>query len=144
VQSLPIRIAKRLRQLREDKGWSQRDLSLQTKGLYSPSRIGNYEQGTRDIGVVDAVALAAALETSAAHLLCLDEDSPVLSPQEAKMLQSFRALPENVRTDYARRIHALALAYQNPVADERIPNAYRAPAAPQTAPAGRSRKPRKT
>lgn len=137
--SLTRKIAVRLRQLREEKGWSQRDLSLQTKGLYSPSRIGNYEQGTREIGVVDAVALAAALETSAAHLLCLDEDSPVLSPDEARIIKNLRALPENVRHDYMRRIDALALAYREPVADERMNPARPAPASPT-----RNKAPKKT
>lgn len=117
-------IAARLSALRADKGWKLREASDATEGLLSPSRISNYEQGLREMGIPEAKILAKAYGTTAAHLLCLDDDNPVLSPAERDLIRNLRALPENERHGYMRRIAAVALAYKEPVADERIPEAF--------------------
>lgn len=61
-------IAKRLKNLRERKGLSQKALA-ELCGWKSQSRIGNYELGTRSISADDAVVIAKALGISAAELL---------------------------------------------------------------------------
>lgn len=76
------------------------------------------------MGIPEAKILAKAYGTTAAHLLCLDDDNPVLSPAERDLVRNLRALPENERHAYMRRIAAVALAYKEPVADERIPVAF--------------------
>ena len=109
---------------RWSKGWILREASVATDGLLSPSRISNYEQGLRDVGIPEAKILAKAYQVTAAHLLCLDDDSPVLSKEEQEHIRNLRSLPENERNGYIRRIAAVALAYKEPVADERIPHAF--------------------
>lgn len=113
-------IPARLSAFRANKGWTLRDASVATDGLLSPSRISNYEQGLREMGIPEAKALAKAYKTTAAHILCLDDDNPVLSPAEKEHIKNLRALPENERNGYIRRVAAVALAYREPVADERV------------------------
>jgi transcriptional regulator with XRE-family HTH domain len=126
-------IAARLTALRLAKGWKLREASVATDGLLSPSRISNYEQGLREMGIPEAKILAKAYGITAAHLLCLDEDSPVLSKVEQEHIRALRALPENERNGYMRRIAAVAMAYREPVADERVPGAFtKPPAKPKT------------
>ncbi len=120
----PGTIAARLTAFRLDKGWKLREASIATDGLLSPSRISNYEQGLREMGIPEAKILAKAYGTTAAHLLCLDHDNPVLSKAETDHIRNLRALPENERNGYIRRVAAVALAYKEPVADERIPIAF--------------------
>ena len=76
------------------------------------------------MGIPEAKVLAKAYGTTAAHLLCLDDDNPVLSKAERDHIRNIRALPENERNGYFRRVAAVALAYKDPVADERIPTAF--------------------
>jgi transcriptional regulator with XRE-family HTH domain len=111
---------KRLKAAREAKKLTLDALSGLTKGLLSKSRLGNYEQGTRMIGVEETLALASVLEVNPAYLLCVDVEDEEMTPQEKSLLRDFRALPENDRADYARRIGVLAMAYKEPVPDERV------------------------
>jgi transcriptional regulator with XRE-family HTH domain len=127
-------IAARLAAFRSIKGWKLREASDATGGLLSPSRISNYEQGLREMGIPEAKVLAKAYGTTAAHLLCLDDDNPVLSAVEKDLIRNIRAMPENERNGYMRRIAAVALAYKEPVADERIPHAFSAEPATPTKP----------
>jgi transcriptional regulator with XRE-family HTH domain len=113
-------IGRRVRELRRNADLSLEEVVTATNGLMSKSQISNYEQGLRLPGPAEAVLLAKALHSSPAHILCLDNDVPVLSPDEVKLLRSFRALPENIRNEYVERIVALALAFKKPVADELI------------------------
>ena len=82
----------RLRSTRERVGMTQQQVSAATgwtdipgsPGL-SPSRIANYEQGTRRIDVEEAEVLASVFHAyPAAYFLC------VVDEQEAKMLQLMR------------------------------------------------------
>lgn len=111
---------KRLKAAREDKKLTLHELSKRVGGLLSPSRLGNYEQGTRMIGVREALALHSVLGVQPSHLLCVDVGDEDMTPQEVELLRNFRALPENERSSYSRRIAVLAMAYKEPVGDERL------------------------
>jgi len=115
---------RRIKAAREKKGWSLEDLSRETKGALSKSRIGNYEQGIRMPGPAEANTLAAALGVDAAYLLCLQQ---VFTLQAIEMIRNFMALPERDRNDYFRRIEVLALAYRQPVPDEKLGDGWKAP-----------------
>lgn len=114
------RIGARLQQLRELRAWSLTDLERRTGGRLLKSRLSNYEQGTRLVGVEEAEILAEALGEAPAHILCLDEDMPALSKSEAQLIADLRALPEKDRAQYLSKIAALALAHKLPVPDERV------------------------
>ena len=116
---------KRLRAAREVKKLTLQELSQRLGGLLSPSRLSNYEQGTRMIGVSEALALQGVLGVQPSHLLCVDVGEGEMTPQETSLLRNFRALPENDRADYSRRIEVLAMAYREPVPDERLPREIR-------------------
>lgn len=111
---------RRLKGAREAKGWTLLELSKRTGGLLSSSRLGNYEQGTRMLGIREALALHGVLGVQPAYLLCVDVGDEEMTPQENELLRDFRALPERDRNDYARRIGVLALAYKEAVPDERL------------------------
>ena len=105
--SLSHQIGNRLRAERQRRGWSLNDLSLRTTGLLSKSRISNYEQGIRRMGLEAAHQLAAALETvSPAWLLLLDEERP-LSDDELRLIQSFRAMDADGQRQLLDRIQQL-------------------------------------
>jgi transcriptional regulator with XRE-family HTH domain len=113
---------RRLKKAREGKGLTLASLSELTKGVFSPSRLGNYEQGIRMMGTEEALALAPLLGVNASFLLCVEEEKKEgeMTAQEEELLRNFRALPERDRADYARRISVLALAYKEPVPDEKL------------------------
>lgn len=116
---------RRLKEARQHKGWTLDELSRRTGGVLSTSRLGNYEQGTRMLGVRESLALGGVLGVQPAHLLCVDGAEGEMTNQENELLRNFRALPERDRNDYSRRIEVLALAYREPVPDERLPLAVR-------------------
>lgn len=89
-------IGERLKALRERKNISQAQLSKMC-GWATASRVGNYELGTRNIGVDDAVVLARILDTSPSYLLFGDEESrgQELPEKQRRMLQLFNQLPES-------------------------------------------------
>lgn len=111
---------RRLKEAREAKGWTLRELSGRLGRILSESRLSNYEQGIRMIGVKEALALYGVLGIQPAHLLCVDVEEADMTPQEVELLRNYRALPEKDRNDYSRRIEVLALAYREPVPDERL------------------------
>jgi transcriptional regulator with XRE-family HTH domain len=111
---------RRLREARRSKNLTLEELSARVGKLLSPSRLSNYEQGIRMIGVKEALALHSILGVQPSHLLCVDIEDGDMTQQETELLRNFRALPEKDRNDYARRIEVLALAYREPVPDERL------------------------
>lgn len=115
---------RRIKQAREAKGWSLDRLSRETDGKLSKSRISNYEQGERMPGPYEANTLAQALGVDAAYLLCLQQ---VFTQQAIELMRNFMALPEKDRNDYFRRIEVLALAYREPVPDEKLSSSWTAP-----------------
>ena len=57
-----------------------------TGGVLSKSRISNYEQGLRRLGIEEARLIATALGTvSVTYLVCLNEDA-ALADEERKLL----------------------------------------------------------
>lgn len=117
-------IGRRIRTARKQKGWSLAELAKATDGKLSQSRIGNYEQGTRMPGPQEANTLATALGVDAAWLMCLQT---VFTAQAIALMRNWQALPENDRMDYFRRIEVLALAYRQPVPDEKLSGEWTAP-----------------
>ncbi len=86
---LTKRIGQRLRAARHEQKLSLSDLSSRTNSL-SKSRISNYEQGIRRMGLEEAHELSVALGTvTPTYLLCLDDKDP-LSPQERQLVEYFR------------------------------------------------------
>ncbi len=63
---------KRLRAAREARNWTLDALSGKLNGWLSASRLSNYEQGIRQIGIEEALALGPVLGVEPAHLLCVD------------------------------------------------------------------------
>lgn len=116
---------RRLKAARSEKRWTLEELSKRAGGVLSASRLGNYEQGLRMMGVGECLALARVLGVQPSHLLCLDVEDEEMTPEENALLRNFRALPERDRGEYARRIEVLAMAYRTPVADERLSEVVR-------------------
>lgn len=116
---------KRLKAAREDKKLTLQELSKRLGGVLSPSRLSNYEQGTRMLGVPEALALHGVLGVQPSHLLCVDVEEGDMTQQEIELLKNYRALPERDRNEYSRRIEVLAMAYKEPVPDERLSPAVR-------------------
>ena len=109
---------RRLKSARNDLGLTLREVSEKTRGQISPSRLSNYEQGLRLLKSREALALAPVLGVNPSYLLCVEGDE--MTQEEIELLRNWRALPENERRQYGRRIEVLALAYREPVADERV------------------------
>ena len=110
----------RLADARRDKKMTLEELSKAVHGFLSPSRLSNYEQGIRSLGIKESLALSKVLGVNASYLLCLDEEVGEMTSQENELLRNFRALPERDRNEYSRRIEVLAMAYREPVPDERL------------------------
>lgn len=86
---LTKKIGLRLREARKAQGLSLAALSARTSSL-SKSRISNYEQGLRRMGLEEARGLASALGTvSATFLLCL-EDEEYVTERESALLGFYR------------------------------------------------------
>jgi transcriptional regulator with XRE-family HTH domain len=106
---LTHRIGDRLRQARHGLGLSLSELAERT-GCYSKSRISNYEQGLRRMGLEEALVLSAALGTvSATYLLCLEDASP-LTAEEADLIARYRASDDQGRTRLRELAETLPLA----------------------------------
>jgi len=87
--TLNKQIGQRLKAARQAQKYSLSELASRTKTL-SKSRISNYEQGIRRMGIEEAQELSEALEgVTPAYLLCLDDASP-LSQDEWQLIQRYR------------------------------------------------------
>lgn len=90
---LTKRIGQRLRAARHEQKLSLSELSSRTESL-SKSRISNYEQGIRRMGLEEAQELANALGTvTPTYLLCLEDTDP-LSARERELVEYFRQTDE--------------------------------------------------
>jgi transcriptional regulator with XRE-family HTH domain len=123
-----VRAGNRIKSARADRAWSQRELSEQTGNKLSSSRIANYEQGTREVGIQEAEILAKALHVQPAYIMGITTLKTPLNLIEEELVKNWRVLPENERESYFKRIETLALAYRTPVADERLGDKWQAPA----------------
>lgn len=94
------------------------DLSRLCGDKLSATRLSNYANAIRMPGPGEANIMSNALECDAAWLMCLKSE---LSPDEAALLRNIRALPENERKSYMRRIEVLSMAYRDPVPDDAPP-----------------------
>jgi len=91
--TLNKKIGQRLRAERKKHELSLSELASRTKTL-SISRIRNYEQGLRRMGIEESQELAEALEGAApSYLLCLDDTSP-LSSEEKTLVARYREIDE--------------------------------------------------
>jgi transcriptional regulator with XRE-family HTH domain len=86
---LSVAIGARLRAERHRAGLSLSKLGEQTGGQLSKSRISNYEQGLRRMGLEEAILLGRALNALPSYLLCLDEET--LSVKEHDLIRMYRA-----------------------------------------------------
>jgi transcriptional regulator with XRE-family HTH domain len=104
---LTKKIGQRLRAARQAQGLSLSDLSSRT-GSLSKSRISNYEQGIRRMGLEEAQTLAQALgSVTPTYLLCLDDTDP-LSQHERALVSKFRRADERGRETILRIAEAQA------------------------------------
>ena len=88
--NLNKKIGQRLRAARTARKLSLAELGGRTNTL-SKSRISNYEQGIRRMGIEEAIELAQALEgLTPAYLLCLDDTSPLTS-DEWSLIERYRS-----------------------------------------------------
>lgn len=86
-----IDFAFKLKSLRELRGWSQEELAKRL-GV-SRSKIGNYEQGTREPGFEDLEAFADIFNVPIGYLV---DDAPVISPRILKYAEMLMDLsPES-------------------------------------------------
>lgn len=93
---LTKRIGQRLRTARHDQKLSLSELSARTESL-SKSRISNYEQGIRRMGLEEAQELAVALGTvTPTYLLCLEDTDP-LTPRERDLVLYYRKADDRGR-----------------------------------------------
>lgn len=106
--TLSREIGERLRGARKGASLSLSQLAERTEGRLSKSRISNYEQGLRRMGVEEARELATALGTvSPGYLLCLD-DPWNLDTDEIDILNRYRAADDRGRAflrDAAGTLH---------------------------------------
>ncbi|MBK1647149.1 helix-turn-helix domain-containing protein [Rhabdochromatium marinum] len=108
---LNLAIGQRLREARKAQELSLAQLSERTGNTLSKSRISNYEQGIRRMGLEQAQALAQALGTvSPVHLLCLDDSAPELSTEEQRLVSHFRQLDATGRLRVLEEVAELAKA----------------------------------
>jgi transcriptional regulator with XRE-family HTH domain len=104
---LTKKIGQRLRAARQAQGLSLSELSART-GSLSKSRISNYEQGIRRMGLEEAQTLAQALgSVTPTYLLCLDDTDPLSEPERA-LVERFRLADERGRETILRIADAQA------------------------------------
>jgi transcriptional regulator with XRE-family HTH domain len=90
---LTKQIGLRLRAARKAQSLSLAALAARTSSL-SKSRISNYEQGLRRMGLEEAQVLAAALgSVTATYLLCLENEGQ-MSEREGALLEHYRQADE--------------------------------------------------
>lgn len=98
---LTNKIGQRLRAARQAQRLSLAALAARTDSL-SKSRISNYEQGIRRMGLEEAQELAAALGTvTPTYLLCLDDAGP-LSASERELVEHYRQADDRGRDTILR------------------------------------------
>jgi transcriptional regulator with XRE-family HTH domain len=92
-------IGARLRAARHALGWSLSELSARTSPALSKSRISNYEQGLRRVGLEEAAILADAMKTVTAAYLLGFEVGTHLTAREQALIAAFRATDKRGRAD---------------------------------------------
>ena len=105
-----INFSKKLKALREIKGWSQEELARRL-GV-SRSKIGNYEQGTREPGFEDLEAIADIFNCTIAFLIEDGRYGPeefyearvvsYLRPEETELLVKYNQLNADGKKEFER------------------------------------------
>lgn len=96
-KNLTTKLGLRLREARKAQNLSLGALANMTGDLLSKSRISNYEQGLRRLGIDEARLLSKALGTvTATYLLCLDNEG-LLETKEQWLLEFFRKMDDRGR-----------------------------------------------
>ena len=95
MKTLAEEIGERIKALRTEKGMSQGQLA-KLCGWSGASRVANYEYGTRNVGVDDALSLAKALGTTPVMILFGEQSDPSnwLTDKQKWVLSLFNQLPE--------------------------------------------------
>ena len=95
MKTLAEEIGERIKALRTEKGMSQGQLA-KLCGWSGASRVANYEYGTRNVGVDDALSLAKALGTTPVMILFGEQSDPSnwLTDKQKRVLSLFNQLPE--------------------------------------------------
>lgn len=83
-------IGERIKSLREAKGLSQAKLA-NLCGWAAPSRLGNYELGTRKVSADDALTLAEVLKVSPSLILFGEDNGPVFQKFEYPVFSHVQA-----------------------------------------------------
>jgi transcriptional regulator with XRE-family HTH domain len=112
------KVGERLKKARESAGLSLKAASEALDGALIASRIGNYEQGTRKISHHALFLLADLYRESPAYLYYIDKGDS-MRIEEERLLNDWRALPENERRRFARNVAAAAIVHKDAVEDER-------------------------
>lgn len=84
----------RIAELRALKTWSQAELAARMRPKTSAVQVHRYETGQRGLDLDWMRRFAAALECSASDLLIDDDVRDRLSPNERKLMDALRAMPE--------------------------------------------------
>lgn len=114
------KIAKRIREAREERGWKLRELAEATDNVVSISRLNNYEHGARMPGPAEAVLLGKALGKRPAYFLGVDDVQLPITAIEEDLIRNWRALPENERMAMARQLEVTAMRYRDPVQNQKV------------------------
>ncbi len=108
----PIRLnTERLRTLREQRGWSQRELARLCK--FGETQVRKYEAGLVDPSATNLGVIAEVLETSADYLLGRT-DSPQIHIGEIELSQDETSLVKQFRNSGWLGVARLAVERINP------------------------------
>lgn len=106
-------IGLRLKRAREAHEWTREDVAVHTRDAISASRLGNYEQGTREPDIETIRLLARILDCPASYLACLDDDSIKMPSIESSIAaRSLDTLPEEVRRQFCNMLATIEMALQ--------------------------------
>jgi transcriptional regulator with XRE-family HTH domain len=106
-----LRAGARLRQARQALGLSLEDVSTKIDGKLGASRIGNYEQGLRELGIQESEMLAPALGQPAAYLMGLISETDrdlLMLPEKARVAAVAMAQSMGTTTSIADKTAARA------------------------------------
>jgi transcriptional regulator with XRE-family HTH domain len=107
--NLKEKVGLNLKSLREAKGLSLRALSELSGGLYSASRLGNYEQGTRMLPLDCANNIAGALGCSASDILMTNPKTAKmmseLSDDQLRLFEAILDAPEELQAGIRRLLN---------------------------------------
>lgn len=114
ARSIPLP-PNRIRELREDRGWSEAKLGARCIPPFTATQIDKREKGQTAVTIQDMERIARALECATWDLLPL----PPLSPEETAVVNLYRGLSEPDRQAAYRVIDAMAKSNDGDLEDGR-------------------------